>query len=242
VTKQSNRYLGQPSQIVVVQGDRNGAETWYDKVCYTKFYLPSQECPLTKKQLAVYYLKLQGKDSPSLIAKLLIVSRQTAISAVKALKQHGLLDEHGDPVSLPEEKFKWWKDKSSVQANREGDLEHLSQRFAPLIEHFQRHQAEWIALHPWKADLDKFGRLCKQFGYSFSKVVDLLVKAARRLDNLPSPVARVFRELPKLVQQAEERTQTNRRLNGYKGRSSFGMFSCKLNDLVQAERARRKAG
>jgi predicted transcriptional regulator len=240
-TKEGNRYLGQPSQIVV-QADRHGAETWYDKICYMKFYLPSPDCPLTKKQLAVYYLKLQGKDSTSLIAKLLNVSRQTVITAVKALQQHGLLDVLGDPAAIPEQKFRWWEDKESVKVQRDGDLEHLSKHFAPLIEHFQRHQADWIAVYPWSAELDRFGGLCKQFGYSFSKVVQLLVDAANRLDKYAPPLARVFRELPTLVQKAEERTQTNRRLNGYKGRSSFGMFSCKLTDLVQAEKARRKAG
>jgi len=241
IAKEGNCYVGLPSEIVILHADRNGAETWYDKTCYMKFYLPSQECPLTKKQLAVYYLKLQAKGSTSLIAKLLNVTRQTVISAVKALKQHRLLDVLGDPVPLPEEKFQWWKDKESVRAESEGNLEHLSEYFAPLIEHFQHHAADWIALHPWKAELDKFGKHCKGCGYSFRKVVELLVKTVKRLGNEPSLVARVFRELPKLVQKAEDQTQTNRRLNGYKGRSSFGMLGCKLNDLVQTEKVRRKA-
>jgi hypothetical protein len=162
------------------------------------------------------------------------------VSAVKALKRHGLLDVLGDPVALPEEKFRWWQDKEGVKAEGEGDLERLSEHFAPLIDHFRRHPADWIAVHPWKAEMDRFGGLCKRFGYSFRKVVELLVRAVGRLDNEPSPVARVVRELPKLVRRAEERTQTNRRPH-------CAAWSCRAgrwlrpNDLVQAERA-RKAG
>jgi hypothetical protein len=239
VVKEGNRYLGQESRAVRIDPGREGAETWYDKVCNLKFYLASPECPLSKKQLAVYYLKLQGKSSTSLIAGLLPVSRQTVISAVRALKQHGSLDAVGDPVTVPEGKLNWWRDKPGVHNQSGGDLDYLSEHFAPMIAHFKRQRADWIALHSWKAELDRFGSLCKRFGYSFRKVVGLLLKAGKGLSWETASVARVFRELPRLVQKAGQRTQANRRRNVYQDRSSFGMLVCKLNDLVRAEKARR---
>jgi hypothetical protein len=57
-----------------------------------------------------------------------------------------------------------------------------------------------------------------------------------------SPVARVFAELPKLVQKAEKRTRENQRGGTFKGSSSFGLFRCLVRDLVKAELRKRAQG
>ena len=233
IVKRTNRYFGQPSDIVVTYP---GPETWYEGICYLKYYLPSTACPLSKKQLAVYYLKRDGKDSTSLMARLLNITRPTVINAVKVLKQHGLLDDLGQPVPVPTEKLLWWLDKAKKAVDLCGDLENLADNLIPLITHFSQHKTEWIAVHPWKAEFTRFGRLCKEAGYSYRKVIDLIEKTVDRLDRKSYYFARVFKELPKLVQKAEDQTKKNRCQNNFRGTSSYGLFVCKLNDLVKHER------
>lgn len=149
-----------------------------------------------------------------------------------------MVDVLGDPIlPVPEEKLHWWLDKVKIQSDHDGDLEKLSDSFQYLIDHFRNHREDWIAVHSWKMELNKFGGLCKQYGYSFKRVVSLLENTIQRLERRDTPIARVFRELPKLVSKAEEQTRRNRRLRIYKGTSSFGLFQCKLNDLVKAEKA-----
>jgi hypothetical protein len=73
-------------------------------------------------------------------------------------------------------------------------------------------------------------------------IVSCLNRVIESLGGRERPIARVFRELFNLVRKAEDRTNKNRRVNGYKGSSSFGLFQCKLKDLVKTERAKLKAG
>jgi hypothetical protein len=96
-------------------------------------------------------------------------------------------------------------------------------------------------VHWWKIELNKFGRLCKQAGYKFSKVEAVLSEVMERLRTVV-PVARVFAELPKLVQRAEERTRANQRSGKFKGSSSFGLFKCAVHDLVKAQLRKSAAG
>jgi predicted transcriptional regulator len=241
VKREGNRYLGEPSEIVRIQADRNGAQTWYERTCYLKLYLPSAACPLTKKQNAVYCLKLAGKDSTSLIAKLLNISRPTAINASRKLKERGLLDESGRPVPLPEEKLGWWEDNVRARNDPDGDLEELALHFDDLIQKFEASPHDWIAVHWWKIELNKFGMLCKQAGYKFSKVEAVLREVMERLRTVV-PVARVFVELPKLAQRAEERTRANQRSGKFKGSSSFGLFKCTVHDLVRSQLRKSAAG
>jgi hypothetical protein len=224
-----------PSGTVSIQADRDGAETWYEKMNYLSLYLPSRSCPLTKKQNAVYCLKLAGKDSTSLIAVLLNVSRPTVTNAVRSLKQHGLLDALGDPVPLSEDKLAWWEDKLRARKDADGDLERLTDAFQWLISFFDKYHVEWIKFHPWKSEMSKFGGLCKKYGYSYKSVVTLLNKTIDRLDKLAVPIARVFLRLPRLVEKAEETTKRNRSIGEYAGSTSFGLLKCKVDDLVKAE-------
>jgi hypothetical protein len=78
-------------------------------------------------------LRWAGKDSTSLTAKLLNISRPTVINASRKLKEPGLLDELGRLVSLPEEKLGWWEDKVRARKDPDGDLEELSLHFDDVI-------------------------------------------------------------------------------------------------------------
>lgn len=241
VKKEGNRYSGLPSEIVRIDTHRNGAETWYEKICYLKLYLPSKECPLTKKQIAVFCLKLCGKSATSLIAKLLNISRPTVISAVRALKQHGLLDVLGDPVELSDQQLTWWQDKARSRKDADGDLEKLSQHFSGYIKQFRTKlpSDNWVTLYWWESEFDKFGRMCKNAGYRFKQVEAVLMDVIDRLGKLV-PVAKVFAQLPKLVEKAEEKTKVNQKGGAFMGTSSFGLFKCKVDDMVKAL-AKRKS-
>ena len=236
--KDGTRYQAVPSNLVRLDSDRQAADTWYEQVCYLKYYLPSDSCPFTKKQLAVYYLMLSGKTGASLIATILGVSRSTVVRAVKVLTKHGLLDALGDPVALNDPQLGWWLDKSRVAPRAKEQFADFASMFAPLIQVFEHHQADWIAVHPWKNELNTFGTLCGKYGYKCDQVVKLLETTAMHdLHGKAMSIARVFRELPKLVRKAEENTEKNRRNGSYKG-SSFGTFKKKLQDLVRAEKQR----
>jgi hypothetical protein len=157
---------------------------------------------------------------------------------MKALKSQGLLDSLGDPVALSDAQLAWWLDKESRNKAIQGGYDNFISRFASLITAFEQCPTEWVQLHFWKSDITKFGNLCEQYGYSCKQVVALLEKAT--FDDLCGntvPVARLFRELTKLIKKAEEATERNRRTGSYRG-SSFGSFKRKVEDFVRVEKAK----
>jgi hypothetical protein len=238
---QDGRFHAQepPAGLFSVDPTRT-AEHWRGRLNYFTMVMPSEKCPLTIRQTALFFMlhSSNAVDSPSLLAKWLGFSRRGVIYMFQRLRGLGLIDPLKHPIRPDDEKLLWWQDNLKVKrgklvtATGTFTFRDFPTRFQPAIKRFRERPEDW-AVEDWPGIFRQIGLMCEQAGYSFAAVDRLLWETFTQLNHVPA-VARFVRHLPKLIEEAEKRTARNRANKTYHYSTSFGLLKLKVKDFVKA--------
>jgi hypothetical protein len=215
-------------------------EHWRDRLNYFLMAMPSEKCPLTIRQVALFFVlhSRNSVHSPSLLAKWLGFSRRGVIYMIERLRGFGLLDPLSRPVRPDAEKLAWWQERLKARRGKlhAGTMtftfKDFPRRFDSVIRTFREQREDWLVVEDWPGYFHQIGTMCEQAGYSITAVDRLIWETFRQLHLVPS--ARFVRQLPKLIEEAEKRTARNRANKTYHYATSFGLLKLKVRDFVRA--------
>lgn len=230
----------EPSPGVFSVDPSRKVEHWRDRLNYFLMAMPSERCPLTIRQAAVFFVmhSRNSVHSPSLLAKWLGFTRRGVIYMIERLRGLGLLDPLKHPVRPDAEKLTWWQESLKVKRGtlRDGTttftFKDFPLRFDSVIKKFRAQREDWLVIEDWPGYFRQIGAMSEQAGYSITAVDRLINEAFRQMHLVPS--ARFVRQLPKLIEEAEKRTARNRANKTYHYDTSFGLLKLKVRDYVRA--------